>query len=101
MMGVIDQQKRCVRAAPLDAALLGAAVEQHAEAARVAILPLLRGHFLSRGRQPGHVLDVKLLVERADDKSTTVEDWKGLAGGDQLPGKFAQRTAATERPALD
>jgi hypothetical protein len=63
--------KRCVRAAPRRR-LLGAAVEQHAEAARAAIPHCL---WVTSPVGDSHVPDVKLLVERADDKLTTVEDW--------------------------
>src|SRR6185295_1568038 len=73
-----DQQRRLV-AALLDAALLRAAVEQHAEAARIRLLPLRLGHLLARGTDPGCVLDAQLLVEEAAEEALLAQDRKAVA----------------------
>src|SRR3569833_3573742 len=67
-MRVVDQQQRRVRTAALDTRFLRAAIKQHAEAARVAVVPLFGRHLLARGRQPGDILDVELFIMRTDQE---------------------------------
>src|SRR5205823_5829331 len=93
VVSVVDQEHRRVGSPTFDACLLCAAVEKHAEATRVAILPLLGGHLIPRGSEPGDVLDIKLLVVVADHKPTTVENRKSPSYCDQVSGKFTKCAA--------
>jgi hypothetical protein len=76
MVSVVDEQKRRVGTTPLDSALLCTAIQKHAEAASVAVLPLLGGHFRRSRRQPRNVGDVDLLVSRANQKTAAVGSGK-------------------------
>ena len=59
MVGVEADVERAIAAALPDAGGLGATVEQHAEAERVAVGPVLVAHLLAVRAQPGHILDVE------------------------------------------
>lgn len=51
----------------------------------VSVLPLRGGHFLPRRREPSDVLDVQLLIVRADQEATAVKNWKCLCAWHELP----------------
>src|SRR4029077_8247244 len=76
---VEDDEQRRLMTALLDAALLRAAVEQHAEAACVGILPLRLGHLLAGGTDPGHVLDAQLLAMDAGEEALLAQDREAVA----------------------
>src|SRR5918997_6006035 len=57
-----DDEQRRELAAAADTGLLGAAVEQHAEAAAVGVVPVLLAHFVAVRVDPSDVLDLELLV---------------------------------------
>src|SRR5919197_395838 len=56
-----------------DAALLRPAVEQHAEAARVAVVPFRRAHLLAGSADPGHVLYAQLFVVDAREEALLMQ----------------------------
>src|SRR5687767_12290110 len=68
-----DEQRRELAAAP-DAGFLGAAVEQHAEAAVVGVIPVLLAHLLAAGIHPGHVLDLEFFVVLAGEPAQAAQD---------------------------
>ena len=74
MIGVEADEERAVAAALADAGRLGPPVEQHAEAQRVAVGPVLVAHLLAVGAQPGHVLDVELGVVVTGEETFAAQD---------------------------
>src|SRR5512134_948006 len=68
-----DEERRLL-AALVNAGGLRTAVEQHAEAAHVGILPVLLAHLLAGGIDPGHVLHAEFRVERARGKARAPQD---------------------------
>src|SRR6185312_3676845 len=92
--GIEDDQQRRILAALADAARPGAAVEQHAKAAGVAVLPTLLGH-LGPGRiEPGDVADAELLVEIASQETAAAEDRVPVPKLGELFDEGDQRLAA-------
>lgn len=92
-MSVVHDQQGCIRSPPPDPAFLGATVQQHAEAANIVIVPLLDRHFRSGRRKPGDVLDIQLLIVRADDETAAKQNGKSLSDSNQLSCKLSERAA--------
>src|SRR5205085_9530664 len=78
-----DEERRLLAALP-DAALLHAAVEQHAEAAGVAVVPLRRAHFLAGRAHTSDVLDAELPVVGARKEALLPQDAVLVAKAGQL-----------------
>ncbi|MNG04996.1 hypothetical protein D3C84_881660 [compost metagenome] len=83
MVGVDHQQQRRIAALASNAGFLGAAVHEHAQAATMAVLPLLNGHLAAVGGQPGHVLDADILVVVTHQEPSAPQDRVGQAQLDQ------------------
>src|SRR5688500_2004755 len=92
--GIEDDEQRRFLAALADAGGLRAPVEQHAEAARVGILPLLLAHLLAGGVDPAHVLDAEVLVEIAVEEARAPQDREAVAQPGQLAHEVDQALGA-------
>ena len=90
MVRVQHQQRRRVHRRALDAAGLRAAVQQHAEAARVGILPLVILDVLAGRRQPADIAHIQFGIILAGQEARAAQDWEGLPQYDDFANKFRQ-----------
>ncbi|KAF1030541.1 MAG: hypothetical protein GAK37_01254 [Pseudomonas sp.] len=95
------QQQRGIGAGAADAGFLGAAVQQHAQAAAVAVLPLLGGHLVAVRRKPRHVLDPDVFVVVAHQKTPAPQDRIRQAQLDQAFDEREQRLAIIVQVPVD
>src|SRR5207248_5605012 len=81
-------------AATADAGRLRAAVEQHAEAAHVAVGPVLGLHLAAGGVDPGDILDAELLAVLAGEEAAAAQDRIAVAQRRELAHEADQAIGA-------
>src|SRR5512133_565432 len=79
VVGVEQKQYGDIVPALANPCCLRASVKQHAKGARLGVAPLFLREFSASRRQPCHVLDLQLVVERAGQESIPPQDRQVLA----------------------
>src|SRR6185503_14407059 len=75
--------------------------EAEAETAREAVRPLLVGHLLPVGAEPGEVLDLRALDAAALEEAPPVEDGMGQAEANQPSRELELRLGRTGQRPVD
>src|SRR4051812_11933387 len=97
-MSISDDQQGGVIAYAADAGFLRTAVQQHAEASAMWVLPILRRHFLAAWCQPGNVFDADLLVVRAREEPAAPQHGQRPADHQKLAHELGLGAAVGSDP---
>ena len=101
VMGVDHQQQRGVGPGTTNPGFLGAAIHQHAQAAALAVFPLLGGHFVAIRREPGDVLHADVFVVVAHQETPAPQDRVRQAQLDQALDELEQGLAVIVQVPVD
>jgi len=85
VMGVENSENRGIRCPPPDAGCLRQSVKHHAKAAHAVIVPRLIRHLDAGGVDPGHILDVELLIVASGEEPAAAQDRIFVAEVSELP----------------
>ena len=101
VMGVDHQQQGGVGPGAANPGFLGAAIHQHAQAAALAVFPLLGSHLVAIRRQPGDVLHTDVFVVVAHQEAPTPQDRVRQAQLDQALDELEQGLAVIVQVPVD
>ena len=93
-MRVQHDQHRAVAGHAPHAGRPGPAIQQHAEAAEIAVVPIAAAHLLAAGIQPAHVADAGFRIQLAGQIAAAAEDGVAVAQRGQFLDEFDQPLAA-------